>query len=151
MRNLNYKSNTFKRKFKNVKYSIRVLLGSVIMLHGLSRIFFIRDYVDFVLINFGGYANKEALILVASFIPFLEFLLGSLLVFKISVKRSAIITLLISFFMITCILVGELSAFRLIYHVILIGTICYFLSLKDEFPSVADLINRPKSKVDSLR
>ncbi len=99
---------------------MRILVGALISLHGLLRIFFINDYINFVNENFLEFVNNESLLTVgAALLPFLEFFVGLLIIFRIRFKAALVMGLLISVIMSVFILMGSLYP-RLIYHSIII-------------------------------
>ncbi len=107
-------------KFRNTQYSVRVLTGAIISLHGLLRIIFIDDYVNFVLASYSEVVGSSTLLLIgATFLPFLEFFTGLLIIFKVAIKRVVLAGVLLSVVMIIFILLGQMYP-RIIYHAVVI-------------------------------
>lgn len=106
--------------YKTIFCPIRVLVGSLIAIHGLLRIADISSYIEFVLDNFAGVLPFENLLIFGgALLPFLEFFTGMLIVFRIQLKRALWVGLFISVLMSTFILVGNMYE-RLIYHSIVV-------------------------------
>ena len=104
------------RKFRDVHFTLRIVTGSIILLHGLLRIIFINKYIDFVLQNFSDVVASETILLIgAALFPFIEFFTGLLIITNVALKRSLIAGFLISVVMVGFILAGGLYP-RLIYH-----------------------------------
>ena len=132
-------------KFKNVQFTVRVILGGIIMLHGIYRIFSIREYLDIVLTDYNQFINQELFIISASLFPFLEFFLGALLVFKIGVNKASLIALVITSIMAFGSVIGDMSITHLVYNIIVIGMLVCLLSIRYK------LINSPESQINTLR
>lgn len=104
------------RKFRDFYFTLRIVTGSIILLHGLLRILFINRYIEFVLHNFSDVVETETILLVgAALFPFLEFFTGLMIITNVAIKRSLLVGFLISLIMVGFILVGGLYP-RLIYH-----------------------------------
>ena len=132
-------------KFKNVQFTVRVILGGIIMLHGIYRIFSIREYLDIVLTDYNQFINQELFIISASLFPFLEFFLGALLVFKIGVNKASLIALVITSIMAFGSVIGDMSITHLVYNIIVIGMLVCLLSIRYK------LINSPEGQINTLR
>lgn len=107
-------------RFKNITYTLRVMLGAIIMVHGLLRILFLSKYISFVINQFYNVIPNETwLTLSASLLPFLEFFIGLLIIYnvksKIAIWVAIVLSLLTSIF-----LVFKNLYPRLIYHCFLI-------------------------------
>ncbi|MDC8004518.1 hypothetical protein POV27_10705 [Aureisphaera galaxeae] len=109
---------------------IRLVVGSIIAIHGLIRIVDIGGYTDFILSNFKGTLPFDTLLVIGgALFPFLEFFTGLLICFNITLKKSIMVGFFISVVMSIFILVGNMYE-RLIYHtIVLIGLT--FLLFKD--------------------
>ncbi|GER60278.1 hypothetical protein [Patiriisocius marinus] len=132
-------------KFKNVQFTVRVILGGIIMLHGIYRIFSIREYLDIVLIDYNQSINQELFIISASIFPFLEFFLGALLVFKIGVNKASLTALIITSIMAFGSVIDDVSITHLIYNTIVMSMLVCLLGIRYK------LINSSESQINTLR
>jgi len=104
------------RKFRDVHFTLRIVTGSIILLHGLLRIIFINKHIDFVFQNFSDLVATETILLVgAALFPFIEFFTGLLIITNVAIKRSLVAGFFISIIMVGFILIAGLYP-RLIYH-----------------------------------
>ena len=102
---------------------LRIFTGLIIAFHGLLRIVFINKYINFVHQNFSDLIPVEPLLTMgAALLPFLEFFVGLLLIFRVGNRRTVCVAVLISLFMSVFIIAGNLYP-RLIYH----GVVCTLL------------------------
>lgn len=112
---------------------LRVLTGGVIAIHGLFRIIFIGNYIDFVHKNFLEIIPFEtALTISSALFPFIEFFAGLLIVSNIKLERSILFGGIISIIMSFFIIIGSQYEW-LVYHglILLFLTIVYY-NLKSE-------------------
>ena len=138
------------KKFKNLTFTLRVLIGSIIMLHGLVRVFFVQEYIDFVVTHFiSDINNKNLLIMGATFLPFLEFVSGAFVFFRVGIKKAVASAFCISFLMGFFILLGNLSYYRLLYHIlIMLALVVIFIRYRNLCLNES-VYNLSKSKIDS--
>ena len=110
---------------------LRVIIGTIVVMNGLIGVIFINDCVDFALDHFGNLFmnNNDFLMIIAVFLPFLQFLIGAFILCKICVKKSLTFALIISLMMIFFIVVGNLHYSRLIYHILIAGAALFLLAL----------------------
>lgn len=135
------------KKNKNTT-RLRIIIGIVVIIHGLMRVAFINDYVDFVLHHFDDLSISDDLLMIsATFLPFLEFLIGAFILCKIGVKKSLILALLISLLMIVFIILGNLHYTRLIYHIVIVGGIMFLLNMNQATAIIDFLYKLSKGKI----
>ena len=128
------------KKFKNLTHALRMVAGSIIMLHGLLRIIFLSTYLEFVLTHFYDVIPSEnALTIGASLLPFIEFFTGLLIVSNVNTKKAILAGLCISLLMSVLIVIENLYP-RLIYHsivVVMLGLIYLRIKKKQQTPRLS--------------
>lgn len=127
-------------KFRNITYTIRVVTGVIILLHGLLRIIYLDTYIEFVLTHFYDMLPTETGLTVgASLFPFIEFFTGLLIISNVNIKKSIRIAFCISLVMICFIIADQLYS-RLIYHGVIIGLLvflCFKVDKNQQTPTLS--------------
>jgi len=113
---------------------LHVLTGCIIAIHGLLRILFLDQYMDFVDQNYGDMFVSETILTVGSaLLPFIEFFVGLLIVFKVSPKLSLLGALFLSVLTVGFIISANVYPW-LIYHFIVINLLSLQLCRKFNTP-----------------
>ncbi|MEZ4778784.1 MAG: hypothetical protein R2786_05305 [Flavobacteriaceae bacterium] len=122
---------------KRVKINFRLqfITGLLIALHGLFKIFFISDFTDFIVENLYHFIPSETfLIIVGSFIPFLEFFAGLLILVGVKLKQSIILALVVLTFLALVVVSSKLYIHLLVEVIMLL--LLTILSFKKNYVSV---------------
>lgn len=122
-------------KGAKINFGLQFITGLLIALHGLFKIFFISDFTDFILQNLHNFLPSETfLIIVGSFIPFLEFFAGLLILFSIKLKQSIMLALFVLTFLALVVISSKLYI-HLLFELI-IFLLLTILSFKKNYVSV---------------
>ena len=120
------------KKIIEIYFTLRVVTGSIILIHGLLRIIFINSYLEFVLQNFSELLTVDTLLLIGVVLfPFLEFFTGLLIIMNVHLKRSLAVGFLISLIMVSFIVMGSLYP-RLIYHTVVLALLFLLTDKQNE-------------------
>lgn len=105
------------KKFKEVKNTLRIVTGGLIMLHGLWKIIHLAEYIDFVEVNFTRFFKGGEFLLAtgATVVPFIESIIGLLLLLNICYKKTIIVGIVLSFTMSIFLIAAGMYP-KLIYH-----------------------------------
>ena len=118
--------------FKDLANTLRIITGSVIIIHGLSRIVLLSNYFSFVLEQFYDiFPAENVLTIGAALLPFIEFFIGLLIITNVCIKKTVGAAFFISMVMVFFIMLKDLYP-RLIYHCFVVGLllIVYITSKK---------------------
>ncbi|GEM_PF-3399798 len=88
---------------------VRYATGLLVALHGLMKIIFISNFTDYVMETMGFFGMPETFwILIGSFLPFVEFFSGLMLLSNIRPKQSVLLTSMVMLVLSFLVLVNHL-------------------------------------------
>ena len=125
------------RIIRNFDIILRMTIGLAVAIHGFIRVIGIYDYVDFVVARLDPIFNNDSLLIFgATLLPFLEVLSGLLIFFRLNMKTAVLVALSICLIMSVMIILGNLSTYRLVFHVLMIiGLLILYFRYRDLFIS----------------